>query len=62
MQETALLLGNERNATVVAQSDVELLVVDKQDFLPIFNTQVRRAQAGSNPREVEHIQYLKLVT
>ena len=27
--ETALLLNNVRNATVVAQSDVELLVIDK---------------------------------
>ena len=28
--ETALLLNNVRNATVVAQSDVELLVIAKQ--------------------------------
>ena len=28
--ETALLLNNVRNATVVAQSDVELLVIDKK--------------------------------
>jgi CRP-like cAMP-binding protein len=28
--ETALLLNTRRNATVVAQSDVELLVIDKQ--------------------------------
>ena len=28
--ETALLLNNVRNATVGAQSDVELLVIDKQ--------------------------------
>ena len=28
--ETALLLNQTRNATVVAQSDVELLVIDKK--------------------------------
>ena len=62
-QETALLLNSSRNATVVCQSDCELLVIDKQDFIPMFATHVKSSTShiSGTYKDLDHLRYLRFV-
>ena len=54
MQELAIMHGATRSATVTCQTDVELLALNRDDFVDIFMHVERN-------REPEHIRYLRTV-